>query len=75
MTTLRPSRIDSPSEHEQRLAYEELAWAAYDAANPRVEVRVMGINEFRARVAGAIALRVPAWRVRVRPAVRSSLQA
>lgn len=53
------------------LAYEEQAWLAYDVADSRREVGVMGINEYRARVAGGIALSLPAWRVRVRPALRS----
>jgi len=75
MATLRPSRIGAPQEHEQHLAYQELAWVAYDAAKPSVEVQVSGINEYRARVAGGLALSLPAWRVRVRPAVRSTNQA
>jgi len=75
MPSLRPSRIDSPPEHSQALSYEERAWCAYDAASPHREARVMAISEYTARVAGGIALGLPAWRVRVRAAVRSSLQA
>ena len=75
MPAIRPSLIGSPLEHEQQLFWQPLCWRAYDAANPRVEVQVEGVNEFAARVAGGIALRQPAWRIRVRPAVRSSLQA
>lgn len=75
MPTVRPSLIGSPRIHDAHLAYQELAWAAYDAARPSVEVQVVAINEYRARVAGGLALSLPAWRVRVRPAVRSSNQA
>ncbi|HYQ47093.1 MAG TPA: hypothetical protein VER11_34220 [Polyangiaceae bacterium] len=75
MPTLRPSRIGSPQLHEQHLAYQEQAWVAYDVARPSVEVQVMAISEYRARVAAGIALSQPAWRIRVRPAVRSNLQA
>lgn len=72
---IRPSQIGAPRPHAQPLAYQELAWVAWDAANPRTEVPVMGVNEYRARVAGGIALSLPAWRIRVRAAVRSSNQA
>lgn len=72
---LRPSQIGAPRIHDAHLAYQELAWVAYDAAKPGVEVQVLGINEYRARVAGGLALSLPAWRIRVRPAVRSSNQA
>jgi len=75
MPALRPSLIGSPPEHEQQLSYEERAWVAYDAANPHREARVMAISEYTARVAGGITLGVAAWRIRVRAAVRSSLQA
>lgn len=75
MPAIRPSLIGAPRIHDQHLAYQELAWVAYDAAKPSVEVQVMGINEHQARVAGGIALSLPAWRVRVRAAVRSLNQA
>jgi hypothetical protein len=77
MPMVRPSRIGSPQPHERHLAYQELAWVAYDVARPGVEVQVMAVNEYGARVAAGISLRLPAWRVRVRvrPAVRSTNQA
>jgi hypothetical protein len=75
MPSLRPSRIGSPRIHDAGLAYQKLAWVACDVARPGVEIQVMGINEYSARVAAGISLSLPAWRVRVRPAVRSSNQA
>lgn len=65
------AHIPSPRVFDGNLAYAPLGWVAFDAANPRVEVRVVAINEWRARVAAGIELRVEAWRVRVRPAVPS----
>jgi hypothetical protein len=75
MRPLAPTCIPRPRIQDAHCGYEPLAWVAYDAANPRVEVQVSGINEAQARTDGAIKLRVDAWRVRVRPAIRSSQQA
>lgn len=68
---ISPAAIQSPRIVEGNLAYEQCAYLATDPVNPRVEVEVIAINEYRARVAGGIALNAPAWRVRVRPAIKS----
>lgn len=64
--------IPGPRIVEGNLAYEERAYLAHDPVNPRAEVQVTAINDYMARVAGGLALRAPAWRIRVRPALSSS---
>lgn len=68
---ISPVAIPSPRIRDGNLSYEPLAYVGWDAANTGVEVRVLAINEYRARVAAGIQLRVEAWRVRVRPAIPS----
>lgn len=63
--------VPTPRIADAHLAYEVRAWVAYDVARPGVEVEVKGINEHQARVAGGLALSLPAWRVRVRPSIGS----
>ncbi len=63
--------VPSPSIREARLHYQPLAWAAWDVAHPRVVIQAIGINEYQARVDAGITLGLPAWRVRVRPAIAS----
>lgn len=71
MRAVAPSLIPSPRVVDGNVAYEPRAWVAWDAAAPTVTVQAVGINEHMARVDGSISLRVEAWRVRVRPAIRS----
>lgn len=68
---ISPTAIPSPRIRDGNLSYEPVAWVAWDAAKTGVEVRVLAINEYRARVAAGIELRVEAWRIRVRPAIAS----
>lgn len=60
--------IPSPRIHEPLVSYDDLRWVGYDVANRLVEVPCLGRNEVQAQQAAAIALGVPAWRVRVRRA-------
>lgn len=63
------AHIPSPRVREQLVSSKLLAFIGWDAARPGVTVECCGLNERQAIDGAALKLRVPGWRVRVRPAL------
>lgn len=52
------------------LAFEDLRWVAWDAADRSHTCTVMALNPHNAERAASIELRIPQWRARVRRALQ-----
>jgi hypothetical protein len=68
---MNASLIPTPAPFLEPLRYEEVAWVCWDVSARGKEARVLAINEHCARIAGGIALGTVAWRVRVRPCLKT----
>lgn len=70
-TATKTRLIGRPHHHAPvgLLSYAQLRWDAWDAAQPSNGCTVLELNQHNAARAAGIALGIPQWRVRVRPAL------